>query len=291
MFANITCLTSHIWSWNRRRSFSISSAISAPVISVRIIPCCLACSRFSFSIFVLPREEKKRQWLSLLKCICIVSSERLACTKGAQTIAIQFCITGRQMQCAIIHLQLGLVVFPCFVKGLLYVLWDTEGWDSAINNNKKKGHCGDSGTHEVSLCSRSRSCLDTTPLLEPPTLRVHDPVPRQSPQAQHKGRVYADQIYGFKGAAPFIADREETDRNTTARNLTPFTPFKSPFRSESRVKITLWLRLWSWRRPGNTRNMSFSGKDQVGENLTGSWWCIHLSELLLRAWGLKFLTL
>ena len=46
-------LTSHIWSWKRRRSFSISSAISAPVISVRIIPCCLACSLFSFSILVL----------------------------------------------------------------------------------------------------------------------------------------------------------------------------------------------------------------------------------------------
>lgn len=45
-------LTSHIWSWKRRRSFSISSAISAPVISVRIIPCCFACSLFSFSIFV-----------------------------------------------------------------------------------------------------------------------------------------------------------------------------------------------------------------------------------------------
>lgn len=46
-------LTSHIWSWKKRRSFSISSAISAPLISVRIIPWSLACSFFSFSILVL----------------------------------------------------------------------------------------------------------------------------------------------------------------------------------------------------------------------------------------------
>ena len=50
-------LTSHICSWNSRRSFSISSAISPPLNSVRIIPCCLACSRFSFSIFALQRSE------------------------------------------------------------------------------------------------------------------------------------------------------------------------------------------------------------------------------------------
>lgn len=46
-------LTSHIWSWKIRLSFSISSAISPPLNSVRIMPCCLACSRFSFSIFAL----------------------------------------------------------------------------------------------------------------------------------------------------------------------------------------------------------------------------------------------
>ncbi len=58
MFYSVTLQpTSHIWSWKRRRSFSISSAISAPVISVRIIPCCLACSRFSFSIFVLTQRR------------------------------------------------------------------------------------------------------------------------------------------------------------------------------------------------------------------------------------------
>lgn len=51
--------TSHICSWKNRRSFSISSAISAPLISVRIIPCSLACSFFSFSILVL-RVEKVR---------------------------------------------------------------------------------------------------------------------------------------------------------------------------------------------------------------------------------------
>lgn len=51
-------LTSHICSWKRRRSFSMSSAISPPLNSVRIIPCCLACSRFSFSIFALPGSGK-----------------------------------------------------------------------------------------------------------------------------------------------------------------------------------------------------------------------------------------
>ena len=46
-------LTSHICSWKKRRSFSISSAISAPLTSVRIMPCSRACSFFSFSILVL----------------------------------------------------------------------------------------------------------------------------------------------------------------------------------------------------------------------------------------------
>lgn len=50
--------TSHIWSWNSLLSFVISSAISAQVISVRIIPCCLACSLFSFSIFVLRNQNR-----------------------------------------------------------------------------------------------------------------------------------------------------------------------------------------------------------------------------------------
>lgn len=39
------------------------------------------------------------------------------------------------------------------------------------------------------------------------------------------------------------------NRNCITVNLTPFTPFKSPFSSESRVKITLWLRLWSCNTP------------------------------------------
>lgn len=60
-------LTSHIWSWKIRRSFSISSAISPPLNSVRIIPCCLACSLFSFSIFVLQRSKVRlAQWNDLL---------------------------------------------------------------------------------------------------------------------------------------------------------------------------------------------------------------------------------
>lgn len=50
-------LTSHICNWKNLLSFSISSAISAPLISVRIIPCSLACSFFSFSIFVLQGKE------------------------------------------------------------------------------------------------------------------------------------------------------------------------------------------------------------------------------------------
>lgn len=51
------CHTSHICSWKNRLSFSISSAISAPLISVLIIPCCLACSFFSFSILVLAGND------------------------------------------------------------------------------------------------------------------------------------------------------------------------------------------------------------------------------------------
>lgn len=48
-------------------------------------------------------------------------------------------------------------------------------------------------------------------------------------------------------------EEEEKETNTRKRNcfavnFTPFTPFKSPFSSESRVKITLWLRLWSCKR-------------------------------------------
>lgn len=43
----------------------------------------------------------------------------------------------------------------------------------------------------------------------------------------------------------------QRQRNSLTVNLTPFTPFKSPFSSESRVKITLWLRLWSWKKTQN----------------------------------------
>lgn len=65
--------TSHIWSWKRRRSFSISSAISAPVISVRIIPCCLACSRFSFSIFVLTQRRGRLSNVSFfISCMFVI---------------------------------------------------------------------------------------------------------------------------------------------------------------------------------------------------------------------------
>ena len=53
--------TSHICSWKNLRSFSISSAISAPLISVRIMPCCRACSFFSFSILLLRKEVRGSQ--------------------------------------------------------------------------------------------------------------------------------------------------------------------------------------------------------------------------------------
>lgn len=42
--------------------------------------------------------------------------------------------------------------------------------------------------------------------------------------------------------------RQHQEEKHFTVNLTPFTPFKSPFSSESRVKITLWLRLWSWKK-------------------------------------------
>lgn len=68
----VTCvtsdLTSHICSWNIRLSFSISSAISPPLNSVRIMPCILAFSFFSFSIFALQRSkvmlksQHKKMW-------------------------------------------------------------------------------------------------------------------------------------------------------------------------------------------------------------------------------------
>lgn len=48
-----------------------------------------------------------------------------------------------------------------------------------------------------------------------------------------------------------LREEEKKDsgkRNSRTVNLTPFTPFKSPFSSESSVKITLWLRLWSWKK-------------------------------------------
>lgn len=133
----------------------------------------------------------------------------------------------------------------------------------------------------------------TTPLLVPRTSKVHDPVSRHSPQAQHRGSVCFCQIYSVifrtegspwsllpytlsmhmhrsweingeltrhlfspsRGwAGPWGEESKEEEktntrkRNCFAVNLTPFTPFKSPFSSESRVKITLWLRLWSCER-------------------------------------------
>ena len=132
--------TSHIWSWKRRRSFSISSAISAPVISVRIIPCCLACSRFSFSIFVLTqRREQINTWMCfsfshVLGFVCrLVTSTTLLEEPNCMLVTrfdplfrtrqrTRWYYAGLQQQTLIIHLQLGLVVLPCFVKGLLYVL-------------------------------------------------------------------------------------------------------------------------------------------------------------------------
>ena len=81
-------LTSHIWNWKRRLSFSISSAISPPLNSVRIIPCCLACSFFSFSILVLQEhrglsdDEAQDEWMkkendSLINMISISAQSKL----------------------------------------------------------------------------------------------------------------------------------------------------------------------------------------------------------------------
>lgn len=76
--ADIMLQTSHICSWKSLRSFSISSAISAPVISVLIIPCCLACSRFSFSIFVLKNGNTfdQKKLCVIMQNVCILSQNR-----------------------------------------------------------------------------------------------------------------------------------------------------------------------------------------------------------------------
>lgn len=88
-------LTSHICSWKRRRSFSISSAISPPLNSVRIIPYCLACSRFSFSIFVLPGPGVRGR----------------GSTSGHQVLIMSLWIS-----------QFGLVILPGLLKRLLQIL-------------------------------------------------------------------------------------------------------------------------------------------------------------------------
>lgn len=87
--------TSHIWSWKRRRSFSISSAISAPVISVRIIPCCLACSRFSFSIFVLSGEMEEAAEATPTVSLHVIEPVlvrcRVRCDARNKAVQIQSC--------------------------------------------------------------------------------------------------------------------------------------------------------------------------------------------------------
>lgn len=90
-------LTSHICSWNSRRSFSISSAISPPLNSVRIIPCCLACSRFSFSILALQRSEvesraqfKKFTWANVSRIFNTAANSTPTHVRGHICLQLQF---------------------------------------------------------------------------------------------------------------------------------------------------------------------------------------------------------
>lgn len=81
---HVTSLTSHICSWNSRRSFSISSAISPPLNSVRIIPCCRACSLFSFSIFALRRSE------TLQTLVFIVPPQTKHCSQSNWVLLLKY---------------------------------------------------------------------------------------------------------------------------------------------------------------------------------------------------------
>lgn len=101
-------------------------------------------------------------------------------------------------------LQLGLVVLPCFVKGLLYVLRKQRGGTSA---NYKEVTAGTHLFAELDLHQQMPHSSHTnlysgdglqaaTPLVgTPKTVRVHDPVTRHSPLAQHKDTVYSGEIY------------------------------------------------------------------------------------------------
>lgn len=95
------------------------------------------------------------------------------------------------------------------------------------------------------------------------------------------------------------------NRNCITVNLTPFTPFRSPFSSESRVKITLWLRLWScntkrggggrtqrvimwllsWEMANRSCNSAETDKDifvLVNKSLRNNGWkyCLFISSLI-----------
>lgn len=87
------------------------------------------------------------------------------------------------------HLQLGFVVFPCFVKRLLYVLQKHRRRRKSISKLQSRHLRG--GV----ICSK---CL-TPPFgflhPVPQTRRVHDPVPHYTPPAQHKASVYFFEIY------------------------------------------------------------------------------------------------
>lgn len=193
------------------------------------------------------------------------------------------------VQFIFLHLQLGLVVLPRFVKRLLYVLQRHRktrfselqrgqfedrvicGLGSALEAQKMTCSAHDSGP-ECQVSDHAPSCISNT----------KSSWPSYSPRARHKGTVYLCEIYSLKGEnssrllqsvilctlnhrhrslemdrdmlAMHALPNESWERRGEKRegretvNLTPFTPFKSPFSSESRVKITLWLRLWSCER-------------------------------------------
>lgn len=119
-----------------------------------------------------------------------------------------------------------------------------------------------------SLCSQFipwKASERPRPSLYPQHQKVHDPVTRHWPQAQHRGGVYFCQIYSgifWTQGSPSHTQQAHAQgqRNWSCFRvyLTPFTPFKSPFSSESRVKITLWLRLWSWGRTKKTLSVAAS---------------------------------
>lgn len=103
----------------------------------------------------------------------------------------------------------------------------------------------------------------TTPLLIPPTSKGSWPSysPVASSTTQRRCLLLPDLQWDLLNTGLSLVSQQahaQAPRNWSCfrMDLTPFTPFKSPFSSESRVKITLWLRLWSWGRTKKTLNVA-----------------------------------